>query len=69
MVVGDAGDDLERTTYQLPTSYIGPGLLSDLDKAIQLEWIVTNGLGGYASSTATWLTTTGQSGLGHSAHS
>jgi predicted glycogen debranching enzyme len=36
----------------LPEISIGPKMLSDFDKAIQKEWIVTNGLGGYASSTA-----------------
>ena len=36
----------------LPKISIGPEILSDFDRAIQKEWIVTNGLGGYASSTA-----------------
>jgi predicted glycogen debranching enzyme len=31
--------------------YLGPATLSDFDKALRLEWLVTNGLGGYASST------------------
>jgi len=35
----------------LPRIYIGPELVSDFNSAIQREWIVTNGLGGYASST------------------
>ncbi len=39
------------TRSALPRMYVGPGSLSDLNSAIQLEWIVTNGLGGYASST------------------
>ena len=36
----------------LPEIEISPQILSDLNRAIQREWIVTNGLGGYASSTA-----------------
>ena len=35
----------------MPQIYLGPESLSDIDKAIHLEWIITNGLGGYASST------------------
>jgi len=35
----------------LPRIYIGSELVSDFNSAIQHEWIVTNGLGGYASST------------------
>ncbi len=31
---------------------VGPDILSDFNKALKMEWIVTNGLGGYASSTA-----------------
>ena len=34
-----------------PKIYVGPELVSDFNSAIQREWIVTNGLGGYASST------------------
>jgi len=37
--------------YDMPKIYLGPKVLSDFDKAIRLEWIITNGLGGYASST------------------
>jgi predicted glycogen debranching enzyme len=35
----------------LPEIEIGSHILSDFDKAIRKEWIVANGLGGYASST------------------
>jgi len=35
----------------MPKIYLGPELCSNFDRAVQLEWIVTNGLGGYASST------------------
>jgi len=34
-----------------PRIYVGPSLISDFNEASRLEWIVTNGLGGYASST------------------
>jgi predicted glycogen debranching enzyme len=36
----------------LPEIEIGSQILSDFDRAIRKEWIVANGLGGYASSTA-----------------
>ncbi|MFB0501812.1 MAG: amylo-alpha-1,6-glucosidase [Candidatus Bathyarchaeia archaeon] len=36
----------------LPKIHLGPSVLSDFNKAIRMEWVVTNGLGGYASSTA-----------------
>ncbi len=35
----------------LPKIYMGPDILSNREEALQLEWIVTNGQGGYASST------------------
>jgi len=37
--------------YDMPKIYLGPELLFNFNRAIRLEWIVTNGLGGYASST------------------
>ncbi|TET56917.1 glycogen debranching protein [Candidatus Bathyarchaeota archaeon] len=37
----------DRSSSQLS---IGPDILNDLAKALNLEWIITNGLGGYASS-------------------
>ena len=47
----------------LPRIFVGPELLSDLNRAIQLEWIVTNGLGGYASSTVLNINTRKYHGL------
>ncbi|MCW4020410.1 MAG: glycogen debranching enzyme N-terminal domain-containing protein, partial [Candidatus Bathyarchaeota archaeon] len=47
----------------LPKIYIGPELVSDLNSAIQHEWIVTNGLGGYASSTVLNINTRKYHGL------
>ncbi len=35
----------------LPKIKISSDILSDLEKALSLEWVVTNGLGGYASPT------------------
>jgi len=47
----------------LPTINIQPDTLSNFDKAIQMEWIVTNGLGGYASSTILGINTRKYHGL------
>jgi len=47
----------------LPKIHLGPNVLSDPDKALQMEWLVTNGLGGYASSTALGINTRKYHGL------
>ena len=47
----------------LPKIHIGPEILSDFDRAIQREWVVTNGLGGYASSTTLGINTRKYHGL------
>jgi len=47
----------------IPSIYAGPGLLSDLEGAMQLEWLVTNGLGSYASSTVASINTRKYHGL------
>lgn len=47
----------------LPEIHIGPEILSDLDEAIRREWIVTNGLGGYASCTTLGINTRKYHGL------
>jgi predicted glycogen debranching enzyme len=47
----------------LPKISIGPEILSDFERAIQREWIVTNGLGGYASSTVLGINTRKYHGL------
>jgi len=47
----------------LPRIDIQPNILSNFDKAIQMEWIVTNGLGGYASSTTLGINTRKYHGL------
>ncbi len=41
----------------LPKVHVEPEALSDFDKAIQKEWLVTNGLGGFASSTVLGINT------------
>jgi predicted glycogen debranching enzyme len=51
------------TRSGLPKIYMGLRSLSDLDKATRLEWIVTNGLGGYASSTVLNINTRKYHGL------
>jgi len=47
----------------LPKIHLGPDVLSDFNKAIQMEWVVTNGLGGYASSTSLGVNTRKYHGL------
>ena len=41
----------------LPELSVGPEVLHDLDRACSLEWLETNGLGGFASSTIIGLNT------------
>jgi len=48
---------------ELPRINLGPDDLSDFDKIIQDEWLVTNGLGGYASSTVLGVNTRKYHGL------
>jgi len=47
----------------LPKIRVGPSVLSDFSRAIQLEWVVANGLGGYASSTVLGINTRKYHGL------
>jgi len=47
----------------LPKITIGPNELSNVDKALKTEWLVTNGLGGYASSTILGVNTRKYHGL------
>jgi predicted glycogen debranching enzyme len=47
----------------LPKIDVGPNVLSAFDKAVRMEWIVTNGLGGYASSTVLSVNTRKYHGL------
>ena len=47
----------------LPKINLGPNVLADFNKAIQMEWVITNGLGGYASSTALGVNTRKYHGL------
>jgi len=41
----------------LPKIHLSQNVLSNFDKAIQTEWIITNGLGGYLSSTVLGINT------------
>jgi len=47
----------------LPKIHLESNVLSDFNKAIQMEWIITNGLGGYASSTVLGINTRKYHGL------
>ncbi|MDH5596441.1 MAG: glycogen debranching enzyme N-terminal domain-containing protein, partial [Candidatus Bathyarchaeota archaeon] len=47
----------------MPKINLGPNVLADFNKAIQMEWVITNGLGGYASSTALGVNTRKYHGL------
>ena len=47
----------------LPELRIGADVLHDLDRASELEWLETNGLGGFASGTAAGLNTRRYHGL------
>lgn len=48
---------------ELPRIVIGNRILSHLDDALQMEWLVTNSLGGYSSSTVLGLNTRKYHGL------
>jgi predicted glycogen debranching enzyme len=47
----------------LPTMSVAPAILSNAENAMKTEWLVTNGLGGYASSTVLGLNTRKYHGL------
>jgi predicted glycogen debranching enzyme len=47
----------------LPKIDVGRGVLSDVNAALSREWLVTNGLGGYASSTVLGINTRKYHGL------
>jgi predicted glycogen debranching enzyme len=48
---------------KLPVLSLSPEMLSHFENAIQKEWIITNGLGGYASSTVLGINTRKYHGL------
>jgi len=48
---------------ELPKIQVGSSILSDFNKAVQMEWLITNGLGGYASSTILGINTRKYHGL------
>jgi len=52
-----------KVDIDLPKICLEPNVLSNFDKAIQMEWIVPNGLGGYASSTVLGINTRKYHGL------
>ena len=47
----------------LPRIHFGKSVLSDFDEALRREWLVTNGIGGYASSTILGINTRKYHGL------
>ena len=47
----------------LPKIHLGQNVLSDVNKALNREWLVTNGLGGYAASTVLGINTRKYHGL------
>ncbi|MDG6223626.1 MAG: amylo-alpha-1,6-glucosidase [Candidatus Bathyarchaeota archaeon] len=54
---------LDVITLGLPKLSLGRNILSNLEDALTREWIVTNGLGGYASSTVLGVNTRKYHGL------
>lgn len=50
-------------TDNLPKIIVEPNFLADLEKALKTEWLATNGLGGYASSTILGINTRKYHGL------
>lgn len=47
----------------LPKIHIGSHILSDVNEALKKEWLITNGIGGYASSTVLGINTRKYHGL------
>ena len=54
---------MEGVYLNLPKINFGKKVLSNLNKALTTEWILTNGLGGYASSTILGVNTRKYHGL------
>ncbi len=57
------GREISGRETGLPEVFLGSHMLSNFDSATQLEWLVTNGLGGYASSTVLGINTRKYHGL------
>ncbi|MBV9169699.1 MAG: glycogen debranching enzyme N-terminal domain-containing protein, partial [Chloroflexi bacterium] len=51
------------TILEQPLVSFGPDIAADLDAALRREWLVTNGLGGYASGTVAGVNTRRYHGL------
>jgi len=49
--------------YEMPNVQLGLDDIRDFDASIRKEWILTNGLGGYASSTVLGINTRKHHGL------
>src|SRR5229473_5364470 len=55
--------DLTVTILDQPLIDFGPEIAADLPNALRREWLVTNGLGGYASGTVAGVNTRRYHGL------
>src|SRR5438046_4445463 len=55
--------DLAVTILEQPLIDFGPEIAADLPDALRREWLVTNGLGGYASGTVAGVNTRRYHGL------
>src|SRR5712691_6569128 len=55
--------DLAVTILDQPLIDFGPEIAADLPNALRREWLVTNGLGGYASGTVAGVNTRRYHGL------
>ena len=49
--------ELGKLDFRIPRLFLGLDVISDFERALRLEWIVTNQLGGYASSTVLGINT------------
>jgi predicted glycogen debranching enzyme len=57
------GEPGTATILERPLVSLGPDIAADLDTALRREWLVTNGLGGYASGTLAGINTRRYHGL------
>ena len=63
LVASTRPGDLAVTILDQPLIDFGPAIAADLPDALRREWLVTNGLGGYASGTVAGVVTRRYHGL------
>src|SRR5436190_20319166 len=63
LVASTRPGDLAVTILEQPLIDFGPEIAADLPDALRREWLVTNGLGGYASGTVAGVNTRRYHGL------